>query len=94
VREMVPADRLEPRFLLRRAFIRGQVTTFLCAALSLRLRTARMMAVGCGQAILFGIPALLLRAVNNHRWVELMDRALLGAGKLLWHPWLQRSLYR
>ena len=94
VRETVPEERLDPRFLLRRAFIRGQVTTFLCATLSLRGQTARMMAVGCLQAILFGVPALALRAVNDRRWVQLMDRALLGVGKLLWHPRLQRSLYR
>ncbi len=92
--ETVPENRLEPRFLLRRAFIRGQVTTFLCATLSLRAQTARMMAVGCVQALVFGVPALLLRAVNDRRWVQMMDRALLGVGKLLWHPWVQRSLYR
>jgi len=92
--EAVPQNRLEPRFLLRRAFVRGQVTTFLCAALRLRGETARMMVVGFVQAVLFGVPALLLRAVNNDRWVALMDKALLGVGKLLWHPRLQRALYR
>lgn len=94
VRETVPLDRLDPGFLLRRAFIRGQVTTFLCVTLSLPVQTARMMAVGLVQAVLFGVPALLFRAINDPRWVMFMDRALLGVGKLFWHPWLQRSFYR
>lgn len=94
VREPVPEYRLEPRFLLRRAFVRGQVTTFASAAVPLRLEAARMMLVGCAQALLFGGPALVLRALKNPRWVRWMDHALLGVGKVLWHPRLQRSLYR
>jgi hypothetical protein len=96
VREAVPAERLAPRFLLRRAFQRGQATTFACAAVKppYRAQTVRMMAAGVAQVVVFGVPAVLLRLVNNARWLPLMDRAVLGLGKLLWHPSLQRRIYR
>ena len=96
VREEVPEERLQPAFLLRRAFQRGQATTYACAAATppLRLLTLRMMAAGGAQLLLFGLAGAALRAVNDRRWLPLMDRALLGLGKLLWHPKLQRSFYR
>lgn len=96
VREAVPADRLMPRFLLRRAFQRGQATTFACAAVTppYRAKALRMMAAGVAQVVVFGVPALALGLVNDARWLPLMDRAMLGLGKLLWHPSLQRRFYR
>jgi Glycosyl transferase family 2 len=96
VRETVPVERLAPRFLLRRAFHRGQATTFACAAVKPpdHIRVVRMMVAGCAQVLLFGVPALLLRTLRHRRWLPLMDRAALGLGKLLWHPSLQRRFYR
>ena len=96
VREEVPAERLTPGFLLRRAFQRGQATTYACAAATppLRLTTLRMMAAGIAQLILFGLAAAVFRIVDDRRWLPLMDRAALGLGKLLWHPKLQRAFYR
>jgi len=96
VRETVPIERLAPHFLLRRAFRSGQATTFSCAAVKppYRAKAARMMAAGFVQVVVFGVPALLLSLVNNARWLPLMDRALLGLGKLLWLPSLQRRFYR
>jgi hypothetical protein len=96
VRENVPADRLAPRFLLRRAFQRGQVTTFSCTAVDppYRAQAVRMMIAGCAQVLLFGPTALVLRLVNHPRWLALMDRAAQGLGKILWHPAWQRRLYR
>src|SRR5204863_1272629 len=87
VREEVPPERLIPSFLLRRAFQRGQATTYACAAATppLRLLTLRMMAAGAVQLILFGLAGTALRLVNHRRWLPLMDRAVLGLGKLLWH---------
>ena len=92
----VPPERLEPGFLLRRAFQRGQATTYACAAATppLRWLTLRMMAAGCAQLVLFGLAGAALRIVNDRRWLPLMDRAMLGLGKMLWHPKLQRAFYR
>jgi hypothetical protein len=96
VRENVPADRLAPRFLLRRAFQRGQVTTFACTAVDPphHAQAMRMMIAGCAQVMLFGPIAVGLRLINHPRWLALMDRAAQGLGKLLWHPSWQRRLYR
>ena len=96
VRENVPADRLLPRFLLRRAFQRGQVTTFACTAVDppYRAQAIRMMFAGGAQVLLFGPTAVVLRLVNHPRWLALMDRAAQGLGKMLWHPSWQKRLYR
>ncbi len=95
-RENVPADSLAPGFLLRRAFQRGQITTFACARVTPPhwAQAWRMMLAGSAQVVVFGPAALALRILKDPRWVAVMDRAALGLGKVLWHPRWQRRLYR
>lgn len=94
--ETVPADRLNPRYLLRRAFRGAQTTTFVCTAVQPRElgRAARLMAVGCVQVALYGPPAIILRWFNHDNWLPIMAKAVGGLGKVLWHPSLHLQLYR
>jgi succinoglycan biosynthesis protein ExoM len=94
--ETVPADRLEPKYLLRRAFRGAQTTTFVCAAVTPREwgRALRLMTGGCVQVALYGPAALALKAVNHAKWLPVMAKAAGGLGKLLWHPSLHLRMYR
>jgi glycosyltransferase involved in cell wall biosynthesis len=94
--ETVPPERLAPDYLLRRAFRGAQTTTFTCAAVRPRewRRALSLMAVGGAQAVLYGPPALALKALKHERWLPLMAKAAAGLGKLLWHPSLHLRLYR
>jgi cellulose synthase/poly-beta-1,6-N-acetylglucosamine synthase-like glycosyltransferase len=94
--ESVPADRLAPEYLLRRAFRGAQTTTFVCAAVRPREwgRALRLMAGGGAQAALYGPAALALKALNHERWLPVMAKAVAGLGKLLWHPSLHLRMYR
>jgi succinoglycan biosynthesis protein ExoM len=96
VYETVPADRLDPKYLLRRAFRGGQGVTFMCAAASppQPLRALRMMAIGGAQFVVYGMAALALRLLRRGDWLPLMDKAASGLGKMLWHPKLNPQLYR
>ncbi|HEX3882476.1 MAG TPA: glycosyltransferase family 2 protein [Stellaceae bacterium] len=96
VHETVPADRLDPQYLLRRAFRGGQGVTFMCTAVNppQPLRAVRMMAVGGAQLVVYGAAALTLRLLHRGDWLPLMDKAAAGLGKLLWHPRLHIQLYR
>jgi hypothetical protein len=96
VRESVPADRLAPDYLLRRAFRGAQTTTFACTAVKPRElgRALRLMAAGGAQVVLYGPAALALKALNHERWLPVMAKAVAGLGKLLWHPSLHLRLYR
>src|ERR1700722_1691535 len=94
--ESVPADRLEPDYLLRRAFRGAQTTTFVCTLVKPRElgRALRLMAAGCVQVALYVPAALALKAMNHERWLPVMAKAVGGLGKLLWHPSLHLRLYR
>lgn len=94
--ETVEADKLAPRYLLRRAFRGAQTTTYVCTAVRPPElgRAAYFMAAGAAQALLYTPAALALRALRRDRWLPLADKALGGLGKVLWHPKLQLRLYR
>ena len=94
--EAVPAERLEPDYLLRRAFRGAQTTTFVCAAVKPRElgRALRFMSVGLAQVALYGPAALALKAMKHERWLPTMAKAVGGLGKLLWHPGLHLRMYR
>jgi succinoglycan biosynthesis protein ExoM len=94
--ESVPADRLEPDYLLRRAFRGAQTTTFVCTTVKPRelARALRLMGAGCVQLALYGPVALVLKAWNHERWLPTMAKAVAGLGKLLWHPSLHLRMYR
>lgn len=95
VYETVPADRLDPKYLLRRAFRGGQGVTFMCTVLNppQPLRALRMMAIGAAQFIVYGAAALTVRVLHRGSWLPLMDKAVSGLGKVLWHPKLNPQLY-
>lgn len=94
--EAVPAERLEPDYLLRRAFRGAQTTTFVCTAVKPRElgRALRFMTVGLAQVALYGPAALALKAVKHERWLPVMAKAVGGLGKLFWHPGLHLRMYR
>ena len=94
--EAVPAERLEPDYLLRRAFRGAQTTTFVCTTVRPRElgRALRFMLVGCVQVVLYGPPALALKTIRHERWLPMMAKAVGGLGKLFWHPGLHLRMYR
>ena len=94
--ETVPADRLDAKYLLRRAFRGAQTATFVCTVVKPRElgRALRLMAGGCLQAALYGPVALALRALEHEQWLPMMAKAVAGLGKLLWHPSLHLRMYR
>ncbi len=96
VQETVPADRLDARYLLKRAFRGGQSATFICIAVkpSEPARALWLMFAGSAQVVVYGSAALTLKLLNRGRWLPLMDKAAAGLGKVLWHPRLQPQLYR
>jgi succinoglycan biosynthesis protein ExoM len=96
VRESVPTDRLDPAYLLRRAFRGAQTTTFTCTRVKPRElgRALRLMVGGGVQVALYGPVALALKALNHERWLPVMAKAVSGLGKLLWHPSLHLRMYR
>jgi succinoglycan biosynthesis protein ExoM len=96
VYETVQADRLDPKYLLRRAFRGGQGVTFMCTAVDppQPLRALRMMAIGGAQFVVYGVAAVALRLLHRGSWLPLMDKAAAGLGKVLWHPKLNPQLYR
>jgi hypothetical protein len=94
--ENVPADRLEPQYLLRRAFRGAQTATFVCTIVQPRElgRALRLMLGGSLQAALYGPVALLLKAWKHEHWLPVMAKAVAGLGKLFWHPSLHLRMYR
>ena len=94
--ESVPAERLEPDYLLRRAFRGAQTTTFVCTTVRPRElgRALRLMAAGFVQMVLYGPVALALKAIHHEKWLPVMAKAVGGLGKVLWHPGLHLRMYR
>lgn len=94
--ESIEADKLAPRYLLRRAFRGAQTTTYVCTAVRPPElgRAAYFMAAGAAQVLLYAPAALALRALRGERWLPFAGKALGGLGKVLWHPKLQPRLYR
>lgn len=79
-------SRLNLRYTIARAFAYGQGPSAHCAAAAPpdRVGVARWMAVGVGQAIVFGAVAglkWLTRAKDRAEW---LDRAARGLGKIFW----------
>ncbi len=96
IRETIPPEKLDPRYLLRRTFRGAQTTTFVCAAVTPAEpgRAALWMMVGCAQVAVYAPAALILRAINHRRWLPVAAKAVGGLGKVLWHPNLHLRLYR
>jgi hypothetical protein len=96
VTETVLADKLTPRYLLRRAFRAGQTTSFQPSALAPPqwLAVIRWMAIGTTQAIVLGPLGLLLQMAGHPISLPVLAKAASGLGKLLWHPSLHIRNYR
>lgn len=94
--ESVEADKLMPRYLLRRAFRGAQTTTYVCTAVRPPEvgRAAYFMMAGAVQVLLYAPAALALRALPGERWLPFAGKAWGALGKVLWHPKLQPRLYR
>jgi succinoglycan biosynthesis protein ExoM len=96
VRETVPADKLLPAYLLRRAFRAGQTTSFQPSALASPRwsAVARWMLVGSLQAAVYGPAGVALRLCGHSAWLPVLAKAASGLGKVLWHPALHVRNYR
>lgn len=94
--ETVPAERLDPHYLVRRVFRGAQTTTYVSATVRPPElgRAARLMAIGCVQSALWGPPALMLRLFGRESWLPVALKAVAGLGKVFWHPRLHLRLYR
>jgi hypothetical protein len=78
--------RLSLRYTVARAFAYGQGPTSACAAANPpdRLGVARWMAVGLGQAVIFGAAAAVKGLIGARDFAATLDRAARGLGKTLW----------
>jgi succinoglycan biosynthesis protein ExoM len=96
VSEEIPIDRLEPAYLLRRAFRGGQTTAYVPSALDHPRwqLVLRWMAIGAAQVCVFGPWGLMLRISGRDEWLSAMAKAASGLGKILWHPALHVRNYR
>lgn len=94
--EDIPADRLTPRYLLRRAFRGAQTAALTCTLVRPRdlRRLTRLMAGGAVQIAVYGPIGLALRLLHRPHWLPFTARAAAGLGKLFFHPKLQPRLYR
>lgn len=93
--ETIPADRLDPNYLVRRVFRGGQTTTYVCTAVRPREggRAVRHMIGGLVQFLTWGAVALVQRLAGRDS-LSARGRAASGLGKVLWHPSLHLRLYR
>jgi hypothetical protein len=84
VHERVPKDRLTPRFLLRRKFRNGQITSATCLRLDPPAygELAGWIAVGMAQICVGGLKSLVLGLVDRRRGFEGLCTAATGLGKL------------
>lgn len=86
VHEDPAPDRQRLGYALKRAFAYGQGPSEHCAVQSPpdRLGVARWMAIGAGQALVYGAKALGLWLLRSPRWPAVLDQAARGLGKTFW----------
>ncbi len=80
-------------YTMRRAFAYGQGPAMKAWLEGRRLGALRWMAVGAGQAVVFGAAALAMLVTKQPRRAFLYRRAVEGLGKVLWFPSLHPRLY-
>jgi succinoglycan biosynthesis protein ExoM len=83
VTEEIPEEKVAPAYLLRRAFRAGQTTAYLPATFARPKwgTVARRMAIGAGQACLYGPWSLFLRLLGREAWLAAMATAASGRGR-------------
>lgn len=84
VNEDPAPDRLSLRYALRRGFAYGQGPTSQCAARSDWPGVARWMAIGMGQAAVFGVVGVIRWIARAPDVADTWDRAARGLGKTFW----------
>lgn len=93
VDEFAPPHRATMRYALARAFAYGQSPSQLAARDGKPLAIARWMLIGAGQAVVWGLSALVLTLAGDPRRADMMDRAARGLGKVLWFKGLEPQFY-
>ena len=91
--EHAPAHRATLRYALKRAFAYGQSP---CQAASARrdpFGIAKWMLIGAAQTVVFGGLAAAAFVLRRRKWIELLDRAARGLGKVLWAPVFEPRFY-
>ena len=88
-------SRLSLCYTLHRAFAYGQGPSFACMARTPpdRLGAAYWMAVGAGQALVFGLASALKWLAFAPDRAQTLDRAARGLGKVLWFPPFKPKFY-
>jgi succinoglycan biosynthesis protein ExoM len=96
VSEIIPDAKIQPGYLLRRAFRGGQTTAYLPSVGERRRikSVVRWMVIGGAQACIFAPWAGLLLLAGRKEWLEAMATAASGLGKVLWLPGLHVRNYR
>lgn len=94
--EHVPESRASLGHALRRAFAFGQSPSQAAADEGWKAahRVALWMAVGLGQALVYGPAAACARLAGLRRWPHYLDRAAQGLGKVLWMDAFAPKLYK
>lgn len=96
VTETIPAEKLRPAYLLRRAFRGGQTTAYVPSVLAIPQWRAvfRWMAIGAAQVCLYGTWGIVLCLAGREEWLSAMTTAASGLGKVFWHPALHIRNYQ
>ena len=85
--------RLNLNYTLRRAFAYGQGPSSHCAARDDPVGTMRWMAIGLGQAAVFGLIGAIKWMARSPDVAEAWDRAARGLGKTFWGGPLKIQFY-
>jgi succinoglycan biosynthesis protein ExoM len=93
--ETIPAEKLRPAYLLRRAFRGGQTIAYVPSALASPQWQVvlRWMAIGAAQACLYGPWGIVLRLAGRDERLSAIAKAASGLGKVFWHPALHIRNY-
>ncbi len=93
VEEYAPAHRATLGYALARAFAYGQGPSQTAAAARDWRGVLRWMAIGAGQAAVFGALAAALTLAGHPRRANAYDRTARGVGKLLWMKGFEPRFY-
>jgi len=84
VDEIAPTHRATIRYTLSRAISYGQSPSQLCWRRGDPLGMVKWVFIGAGQVVVYGGTALVLMALQRPAWIDVMDKAARGLGKVLW----------
>lgn len=93
--ELVPDDRVTPRYILRRNFGYGQGPTRIHASRGAKGAPGviRHMLVGGVQFVLFGTAHIILKAIKHPASIKYLALAAQGVGKVFWTDRFRPKLY-